>query len=353
MPMAEAAASELGVSLIICTYNGASRLPETLHRLSLQQAPESVRWEVIVVNNASTDETEAVARACRPKDGIDFRVVNEPKPGLSHARSRGVQEARYEIVSFIDDDNRVSSNWVQTLSDLMSSRPEIGACGGACDPVFESDPPEWFEQYRGNYVIGTQGTRAGDVTEERGWLWGAGLSIRKSVWLRLLDLGFAPMLKDREGEKLSSCGDIELSYAIRLSGHRLWYEPALKIDHYIPRRRLNWNYVLSLYEGVGAATVRLDCYEHLLAPRSEGIRNRLRRTWQYQALASMKQLLAALAMRGRSRRNSPEHRKSACSVRFFSARLRALLQLRGRYDAAIEAMASAGWISQRPAIKEA
>ncbi|MFN0084185.1 MAG: glycosyltransferase [Blastocatellia bacterium] len=348
--MVEEPAPRLGVSLVICTYNGASRLPETLHRLHLQQVAPGVSWEVIVVNNASTDETEAVAKkSWRGRGGVSFTVINEPKPGLTEARARGVREAKYEIVSFIDDDNRVSANWVGTLSDLMSSRPEIGACGGMCDPVFESEPPAWFDLYRGNYVIGTQGARAGDVTEERGWLWGAGLSIRKSVWLRLEEHGFAPMLRDREGEKLSSCGDIEISYAIRLAGYRLWYEPSLKIDHLIPGRRLDWNYVLSLYEGVGAATLSLDCYEQLLAPRADGVRNRLRRTWQYQALASMKLFMGSIVMRRMYTPGSPEHRKSACSARFFSARLRALLGMRGRYDASLKAMASARWISQRPA----
>ncbi|MDX2031116.1 MAG: glycosyltransferase [Blastocatellia bacterium] len=345
--MAETAAIQLGVSLVICTYNGARRLPETLRRLGLQHSTDGLRWEVIVVNNASTDETESVANSWRPPEGVHFAVVHEPKPGLSHARNRGIAEARYEVVSFIDDDNRISANWVQAVSALMLIHPRVGACGGMCEAVFESDPPEWFEEYRGNYVIGGQGAAAGDVTDERGWLWGAGLTIRKSVWLALQAAGFAPMLRDREGDKLSSCGDIEFCYAIRLAGYRLWYEPALKIDHFIPANRLHWPYVLSLYEGVGAATVKLDWYESLLASQGRGLRNRLRRTWQYQAAASLKQWLEAVRDRAVAAPDSAAARKSACSARFFSSRFRALLRLRSGYDAGFEAMASAGWLRER------
>ena len=346
--MDEAAGAPLGVSLVICTYNGAARLPETLDRLARQEVAPAVRWEVLVVNNASTDRTPEAARESWPgRAGVGFAIIDEPRPGLSHARNRGVAAASYEIVSFIDDDNRVSSNWVQTASEIMTAHPRVGACGGACEPVFESEPPAWFDEYRGNYVIGAQGDAAGDVTEARGWLWGAGLTIRKSVWRELQAAGFEPRLRDREGEKLSSCGDIEICYAIRLAGYRLWYEPALKIDHFIPEARMRWPYVLSLYEGVGAATATLDGYEHLLAPRGPGLRNRLRRTWQYQALASLKQLLEAFGDRATAPSESAAARRSACSVRFFSARLRALWRLRGKYDAGIEAMARAPWLRAR------
>src|SRR5215468_3703384 len=100
-----------GVSVIICCYNSSTRLPDTLSHLGRQNVRPSIPWEVVIVNNASTDNTTVVAHQCWPSDAPTvLRVVYEPRLGLSHARSRGLSEARYEIVSFVDDDNWVCSN---------------------------------------------------------------------------------------------------------------------------------------------------------------------------------------------------------------------------------------------------
>src|SRR5215472_9609045 len=122
----------LGVSIVICCHNSALLLPETLACLQAQTF-SGVRpdCEVIVVDNASTDQTSQAARHHWPSDGpIPLRIVQEPKLGLTAARLRGIAEAQYEFVCFVDDDNRVASDWVESVFRLMSAHPQIGACGG-------------------------------------------------------------------------------------------------------------------------------------------------------------------------------------------------------------------------------
>jgi glycosyltransferase involved in cell wall biosynthesis len=105
-----------GVSIIICCHNSSTKLPATLSHLRKQQVPRELPWEVVVVDNASTDGTSCVALNNWPQDApTTLRVVTEKRLGLSHARTRGLLEAKYEIVSFIDDDNWVCSSWVKLL----------------------------------------------------------------------------------------------------------------------------------------------------------------------------------------------------------------------------------------------
>src|SRR5215204_3095757 len=100
---------QLGVSIIICGYNSSKRISPTLKALQKQQfADKLVSWEVIFVDNASTDDTEHVATEVWNSDPVtSFKIVKEEKPGLMHARKKGLAHAINDIVSFIDDDNWV------------------------------------------------------------------------------------------------------------------------------------------------------------------------------------------------------------------------------------------------------
>ena len=252
----------LGVSVVICCHNSAERLPNTLAHLSAQKVPAGLPWEVLVVDNASTDATVEVARQHWPKDArAPLRVVNEPQPGLAHARQRGFAEAMYDIISFIDDDNWVCPEWVATVSDLMTTHTYVGACGGAGEAVPETDLPWWFEKFQGHFAVGPQSADAGDVTWTRGYLWGAGLAIRKAAWLQLIEKGYRSLLTGRKGASLTAGEDTELCFALRSAGWRLWYEPRLRFKHLLPAGRLRWSYLRGLHRGFGAAEAVLDAYQ--------------------------------------------------------------------------------------------
>jgi glycosyltransferase involved in cell wall biosynthesis len=116
----------LGVSIVICCQNSEKLLPATLSRLKKQQAGD-VKWEVLVIDNASVDQTALVARDCWGEDGPALmRVVHEPRLGSYYARERAFAEAEYELVSFIDDNNWVGPGWVVTVSECMSADPDFG-----------------------------------------------------------------------------------------------------------------------------------------------------------------------------------------------------------------------------------
>jgi len=233
-----------------------------------------------------------VARECWPADcRINLRVVAEPELGLSNARLRGFAEAQYSIICFVDDDNRLDPDWVEIVSRVMAERPEVGACGGHIEADCEVDQPPWLKNFQSYYAVGEQAEHACDVTDTRGYLWGAGLCLRRSAWERLQQEGFDFLLSGRRGSTLTAGEDAELCCALRLNGWRLWYEPQLKMKHFLPAARLQWNYLRRVSRGFGAATASLDYYEY--AVRKDGRRTigRFRRGWSWQTLATVWYLL--------------------------------------------------------------
>jgi glycosyltransferase involved in cell wall biosynthesis len=284
-----------GVTVAICCHNSARLLPATLR--SLERQVSDVPWEVLVVDNGSTDGTSDVAHAGWSHSSIPLRVVGEPRLGVANARKRAFQEADYEIVTFLDDDNHAAPDWVQRVWEIMTSHPGVGACGGRNIPDCEIDPPQWFSRHFDSYAVGNVQTEAGDVTDTVGFLWGAGLTIRRSAWTELLERGFRFTLDGRLGDSLGSGEDRELCMGLRICGWHLWYDPALVLHHYLPAERLSWRHLRALQHGFGASTVALDTY----GPRKTGpIRSR----WWWQVLSSqvkvgVRAALAAPALIGR------------------------------------------------------
>ncbi len=116
----------LGISIVICTYNGATLLPDTLASIAALENDSGRDWELIVVDNASTDDTARVAReSCPPQIRDRLTVLSEPRLGVVFARLKGLYNARYDIVSFIDDDNRPCTDWLDATARVLEARPEV------------------------------------------------------------------------------------------------------------------------------------------------------------------------------------------------------------------------------------
>jgi glycosyltransferase involved in cell wall biosynthesis len=254
-----------GVSVIICCYNAAARINKTLEHLQKQIVADEISWEVIVVDNASTDNTSSIAQIKWNEHPVtELKVVAESKPGLMNARRKGLQTAQYDIVSFIDDDNWVETDWVQKVADVFAMNEKIGACGGRSEAIFEEHKPEWFDDYQSSFAVGVQGDQSGIVDDKKGFLWGAGLSFRKSLWHELENRGFKNLTVGREGKNITAGEDSELCYAIRLLGYHLYYNKDLGLKHFMPANRMNIKYLGKMFEGFGKAYARLNSYRVLL-----------------------------------------------------------------------------------------
>lgn len=334
-----------GVSIVICCHNSIQRLPPTLEHLKIQTVPANIPWEVIVVDNASTDQTaETALNLWGNFQGAPLRVVSESKLGLSNARKRGFQEAQYEFVSFIDDDNWVAPDWVNHVYDIMVSHPEVGACGGQTEAVCETVPPDWFDRHKKSFAVGKQFDVSGDITDTRGYLWGAGLTIRKIAWNFLEINGFHFALSDRKGNLLLSGGDSELCFALRLAGWRLWYDERLHLQHYIPSSRLNWRYLRRLFFAFGVSSPYLSAYRYILKKKSlKQLAGRFNTYWIYPMRSSLSQVIQNKRLWLLSKFNECYSNDEVLDLEYYSGRFFEFVRLRNKFDEQICKLSQAEW----------
>jgi len=144
---------EPSISVIICTYNRDKFIGEALNCLAKQTLPTG-NFEIIVVDNRSTDNTASIAKkfiADHPE--LQARYVMEPNKGLSFARNRGIQEARASIVTYIDDDAEVTPHFLESIVSFLQANSSVVGVGGKVIPKYsESGEPKWISKYLNGFV---------------------------------------------------------------------------------------------------------------------------------------------------------------------------------------------------------
>ncbi|RPE05975.1 glycosyltransferase family 2 protein [Chitinophaga lutea] len=290
---------EIKVSVIICCYNSAARLPQTLRHLAEQQAPPGFAWEIMVINNASTDNTAQTAEQCWADfgpAGTPLRVIDEPVAGQMHARKRGALEARSECLVFCDDDNWLNEVYVALAWEMMQGDPLFGAGGGMNVPVTDAPAyPEWFEEYKDKYAISIRFGPSGDVSQ-RGLVLGAGLVTRRSLFLAVNDEKYPSLLNGRDGQHLSTGDDFEYCKRLLLWGYKLYYDERMQLQHFIPAQRLTLPYREKLMAGIDEAGRVLDEYD--LAIRLHR-KNKTKNRWRLLLLAPFRILLCRMGLTDR------------------------------------------------------
>ena len=250
------------ISIILCCHNSTERLPKTLRHLSKQTLGHA-DWEVIVVDNASTDGTADIAREIWDDVGApaSLRVVNEKMPGIAYARRAGALAAVGKVLLFCDDDNWLAPDYAEVALAILASDLEIGAVGGCSKPFFEGlqEPPPWFWGSAPSFAVGAQALRSGDVSQ-RGYLWGAGLTLRADLFKRICASGVEPLLVGRVGRILLSGDDSEVCAWYLLAGFRLHYSDRLRFQHFMPKSRQSVEYFERMSSGHRAARDTLLAY---------------------------------------------------------------------------------------------
>jgi len=225
-------------SVIVCTYNRAHSLEHTIRCLANQQVKKGTEWELIVVNNNSTDDTADVVNSF-DELFTHCRYEFEAKQGLSHARNRGIACAQGEILLFTDDDVCPEPNWIQTTLDAFDSSG-CDACGGSIAPVWEISPPPWLtERFYGFLALRISDGEVHRITESKTLPYGANMAFRKSVFDRV---GLFDITRGRKGNVLASGEDGELFDRILRSGMKVMFFPQSLVHHRIEAFRLSKSY---------------------------------------------------------------------------------------------------------------
>ncbi|MBN2612172.1 MAG: glycosyltransferase [Bacteroidales bacterium] len=253
-----------GLSVVICSYNSEKRIKKVLDCLANQENCENILWEVIMVDNASTDNVVEVARQSWRHPTVPLHIFHEYKQGQSYATRTGFEKATYDVVVTVDDDNYVCPTYISRAFKIMEEHPEVGIAGGRGIGYFDEEPPAWFKDVEQGFAIGPQAEKEGYVSNERGYLYGAGAVIRKPVYDYLMNSDFELILKGRIGKSLVAGEDAERCQAFCILGYKLWYDPKLEFQHHMASKRIDWNYTRKLYNSFGRASNYHELYDDIL-----------------------------------------------------------------------------------------
>jgi len=242
-------------AVCICTRNRMKYLGAAIESV-LAQEVASKTFEVLVVDNGSTDGTAEMVRA-RFGAGtrVPVRCVREVKAGLSRARNRAVAESSGEYIAFLDDDAIAEPGWLQAILNGFSLEPGIDSVGGAVVPVYEEAlPPRLADRIQGIFSPWMPSAEAQLVSYPR-YPYGANIAFRRSVFDRVglfrEDLGYC-------GDRLMPAEETELLLRLEKNGGKILSEPRAIVRHLIPASRTSRSYLRERFYSVGKGYHELE-----------------------------------------------------------------------------------------------
>ena len=245
---------QLDASILIPTYNRAPSLERTLRSLEQLDYPRE-RYEIIVIDNNSTDSTsDVVDRFSRGPASV--RRIEEKRLSFTAARHAGATEARSPVLAYIDDDVIVDERWLAATVDVFRSDARIGMVAGRIEPSFEEEPPPWAvaaqAKFNGWSLWRPSATRTATIGA-----CGPSLAVRADVLAEVG--GFPPDTIGVEAEGRESTvekiyvgpGDWGLNVAVLNAGYRIVYDPDVLVHHVIPPVRMTRDWWFSRLVGEG------------------------------------------------------------------------------------------------------
>jgi glycosyltransferase involved in cell wall biosynthesis len=252
------------IAVIICTWNRAALLDDTLTQLGRVEVPLGVAWDILVVNNNCTDATdEVIARHARR---LPIRRLCEPRPGKSFAANHAVGQTQADLLVWTDDDVLVDPHWLSAYAAAAQDWPQATFFGGSVEPLFSVRPPAWIGRSM-RLLAAPYAVRSYDgsvrLLAAHEIPFGVNMAMRRQVFDReAFDTRLGPCQKTEiRGEESN------LIHRLRMSGHQGVWVGTARVKHYIPPQRLTRRYLWSYYEGLGRTDARInrDCIYPLLA----------------------------------------------------------------------------------------
>ena len=239
-------------TVAIPTYNGTERLPLFLEKLRSQINTEGIYWEVIVVDNNSKDSTKKVVQEYQeswlPKTPLIYSF--EDKQGAGFARNKAVKIANSPLIGFLDDDNIPAQNWVAAAYEFAQKYPKAGAYASQIHGDFTGELPPNFNRIKPFFAITQRGKKPLLYKPKSKVIPpSAGLVVRRKAWLESVPKHC--ILSGRKPGSMLTGEDTETISYIQQAGWEIWYNPAMEVIHKIPKYRLEKDYLISFFRGIG------------------------------------------------------------------------------------------------------
>ena len=248
-----------GLSVIVCTFNNCDLLRDCLNCFKEQDFSFDHYFELLVIDNNSTDKTKDVVDSfiedrCIP----NLRYIFEAQPGLTNARLAGIKNSACDWIAFIDDDVRVQGTWLHAALAFIQGHPKAGVISGRIQIQYQETPSVAALKCEAALCKIDNGTQEFKL-QSRGpaiRMAGAAIILQKKA---LIETGWLKkrFLIDRTGKSLSSGGDTEIILRIKNKGWEIWYTPSLNATHLIPATRTTINYLCRLHRGIARTSAQL------------------------------------------------------------------------------------------------
>lgn len=240
----------MNISVLICTWNNCKRLAITLDSLTKCRIPPGLTWELILVNNNCSDETDTVAAQFQSR--LPLKYLKEPRPGLSVARNTAIRQAAGRLFIFTDDDVEFSLEWLAAYWKAYQARPQGFYFGGPIESNFEN---EQFD--RDLLAIAPESVKGLDLGDEEkallptrfllGANWACPAEALKEVGGFDMNVGPNPGLK-----RIRTGSETIVMQKLIQSGQQGYYLPEARIKHFVKARTCTLNFIATRWVAWGS-----------------------------------------------------------------------------------------------------
>ena len=228
------------ITAIVCTLNREKILARAIDSLVAQSLPAE-KYEILIVDNGSTDNTRELVQALARQHG-NLRYVSEPVSGLSKARNTGLEQSQSDLVAFIDDDATAWPAWLERICGVFAGRrPQPGLVCGPVRAEWGAPRPSWLKDYWLPFYSVLNWSDEPRCLDADEWVVGANFAVQRTL---AIDCGGFDAALGRVGNALLGDEELALTDDIRHAGYEIFYDPAIGVDHYIHAERLSraWFY---------------------------------------------------------------------------------------------------------------
>jgi GT2 family glycosyltransferase len=247
-------------TVIICTHNRAHLLPGLVHQLRTQDYPRDA-FEIIVVDNLSTDHTRQVVERLAAEPGVPIRYLYESHPGVTFGRNQAAKEARHPYLAYVDDDCTIGADWLRQLLSGFDLHKQVVAVGGLVLLKWnQQERPPWLGPEMERWVAGNTSLGTSPrLLKEHEHIIECNMAVQRNTWQAAG--GFIGMEQFGSRQMAASEG-LYLLQQVHWSGGQVAFVPGAVVYHHVGKRTPKWMIQRAFWQGVSDALL-----QHLLYRR--------------------------------------------------------------------------------------